>query len=274
VFGGGSRGRLLDDPARQRDGSLGRPPGRRRRPTLRADRSATWRGAEQIPQPCDELAFREAAGGLARDRPGPSRAIVVIAERTLEMLPDRAGAQDDQALLLAHEVGDLVDEAFQVLEAMRLAGRLLRPAASVADTRLASRLEGCGTRWRSAAVCPWPITGMALSHASGRPNTWATNCGDWGPGMAAGMSVSPEELRVTVKAFEAAGADEPSSIRAARRWISWRVSPRRSSPNGLTLPPAAPSRAAGQCRLALGRVHASPPTVPDTFSEPISCSPC
>jgi hypothetical protein len=55
---------------------------------------------------------------------------------------------------------------------------------------------------------PWPITGMALSHASGRPNTWATNCGDWGPGMAAGMSVSPEELRVTVKAFEAAGADE------------------------------------------------------------------
>lgn len=32
--------------------------------------------------------------------------------------------------------------------------------------------------------------------------------GDWGPGMAAGMPVSPEELRATVEAFEAIGADE------------------------------------------------------------------
>lgn len=32
--------------------------------------------------------------------------------------------------------------------------------------------------------------------------------GDWGPGMAAGMPVSREELGATVKAFEAAGADE------------------------------------------------------------------
>lgn len=87
-------------------------------------------------------------------------------------------------------------------------------AAGATPEQAATFFEQARQAWSAAgregaprlhALAYYGVGAQAREHATSYLGDYY---GDWGPGMAAGMPVSPEELRATVKAFEAIGTDE------------------------------------------------------------------
>jgi hypothetical protein len=95
-----------------------------------------------VPNARYELTIGETRRRLAADVAGSMVALVGLTDPSLELLAHDAWSEDDQIVVRRQPTRDLLDEALEVLEAVRLVGGLMRSTASVADGRIVADVAG------------------------------------------------------------------------------------------------------------------------------------
>lgn len=91
----------------------------------------------------DELPLGHPGGRLAHDAPIDSMLAVPLLDQSSESLVDRTGPEHEEVFTVGHELRDGSEEAREVLEATRLARRLRRAAAAMANARVMSDVASC-----------------------------------------------------------------------------------------------------------------------------------
>jgi hypothetical protein len=107
------------------------------------DRPSTRLVAHRPAEPRHELRSRHPGRRFAHDAAIDSMLAVSLLDQSREALVNGAGPEHDEARFVRQRDGDRSEEAREVLEATRLARRLGRAAAAVANARVMSDVASC-----------------------------------------------------------------------------------------------------------------------------------
>ena len=105
-------------------------------------------------EPGKELSVREAGGRFCCDPPGAALTLVRLPDTSLQMLPHRARADQDEVILDWQAQRHPIEKPLAVLEAVWLAGGLGHPTPTVTEPRIVPDMPGRSVMRRNVGLDP------------------------------------------------------------------------------------------------------------------------